>query len=395
MRVRKLGIREILAVNAQKTLEVDIETTKVKARASVPIGTSTGKYEAKYLPTEDAKRKFMIIRRHFVTEPLESQEDADSLIHLIDKTSDFHDIGANLALALSSACLKAFAAEENLEVFEYLANVHKIKLSSQSLPKPLSNVCGGWNKISDIQEFLLLPVHQESFAGIALRIAEAYLEFGHVLNKEDPTFAWAKNLESGWVTNLRTEEILHFLTQIANKNMLKIGLDVAASQLWNGNNYVYPNANHILSPLQQKDYLGDMMRHFPAIHYIEDPFQQEDFVTFSVLTKEFNHKIIAGDDLYATQVGRLKHGMSFNATNSVIIKPNQVGTITDAINFVKLAKENNFKTIFSHRSGETEDNLLCHLAVGLAGDFIKLGIAGERITKVNEMIRIEEKMKEQ
>ena len=261
------------------------------------------------------------------------------------------------------------------------------------MPKPVSNVAGGWNKISDIQEYLLLPVHQESFAEIAHRIAEAYREFGHALNKEDPTFSWAKNLESGWVTNLRIEEILHFLSEVAAKHLLKIGMDAAASHMWNGNNYVYPNANHVLATLQQKDFLEDLMRHYPAIHYIEDPFHQEDFVTFSVLTKEFNQKNIVGDDLYATSVGRLKTVISFGATNSVIVKPNQVGTITDTINFVKLAKENHMKTVFSHRSGETEDTLLCHLAVGLAGDYVKCGIAGERIDKVNELMRIENMMK--
>ncbi|HLC39803.1 MAG TPA: hypothetical protein VJJ76_02875 [archaeon] len=390
MKVRSLNIREILATNGQKTLEVEIETTKAKARASVPVGTSTGKYEAKYLPTEDAVRKFMLIRRHFATEPIDTQEDADTLIHIIDKSSDFHEIGANLALALSSACLKAFAAEENMEVWEYLATTHKMK---PAMPKPVANVAGGWNKISDIQEYLLLPVHQESFAEIAHRIAEAYREFGHALNKEDPTFSWAKNLESGWVTNLRIEEILHFLSEVAAKHLLKIGMDAAASHMWNGNNYVYPNANHVLATLQQKDFLEDLMRHYPAIHYIEDPFHQEDFVTFSVLTKEFNQKNIVGDDLYATSVGRLKTGISFGATNSVIVKPNQVGTITDTINFVKLAKENHMKTVFSHRSGETEDTLLCHLAVGLAGDYVKCGIAGERIDKVNELMRIENMMK--
>jgi len=390
MRVRRLDIRQILAVNGQRTLEVDIETLNVKARASVPIGTSTGKYEAKYLPTEDAVRKFMLIRRHFASEPLDSQEDADNLIHIIDKTPDLREIGANLALVISAACLKAFAAEEKMEVWEYLGNTYKVK---PQLPRPVSNVCGGWNGISDIQEFLLLPVHMDSFSEIAYRIADSYREFGHVLNKEDPTFEWAENLESGWVTNLRTEEILTFLSKIADKNLLKIGLDMAASQLWKGTNYVYPNNNLILSPLQQKDYIEDLMRHFPAIHYIEDPFQQDDFVTFSVLTKEFNQKLIVGDDLYVTSVGRLKHGVSFQATNSVLIKPNQVGTITDTVNFVKYAKENLMKTIFSHRSGETEDTLLCHLATGLASDYIKLGIAGERINKVNEMIRIEESMR--
>lgn len=149
----------------------------------------------------------------------------------------------------------------------------------------------------------------------------------------------------------------------------------------------------MLAPLQQKDYIEDLMRHFPSIHYIEDPFNQDDFVTSSVFTSEFNQKLVVGDDLYATQLSRLKDGLSFHATNSVLVKPNQVGTITDTLNFVKLAKDNNMKIVFSHRSGETEDTLICHLATGLASDYIKLGIAGERITKVNEMIRIEDMMK--
>src|SRR3989304_4904963 len=142
MKVRSLNIREILATNGQKTLEVEIETTKAKARASVPVGTSTGKYEAKYLPTEDAVRKFMLIRRHFMTEPLDTQEDADTLIRIIDKTPDLREIGANLAPPLSSACLKAFAAESGMEIYDYVASVHKTK---PELPKPVSNVCGGWN----------------------------------------------------------------------------------------------------------------------------------------------------------------------------------------------------------------------------------------------------------
>ena len=114
-----------------------------------------------------------------------------------------------------------------------------------------------------------------------------------------------------------------------------------------------------------------------------------------MLTKEFNQKVIVGDDLYATNIKRLGDGINFHATNSALVKPNQIGTITDTVKFFMLARKSNMKTIFSHRSGETDDNLLCHLAVGLGADYIKLGIAGERISKVNEMIRIEEMVKEQ
>jgi enolase len=392
MRARSLKIRQVFATNAQKTIEVELETGKGKVRSSVPMGTSVGKHEVKYLPVEEAINKFYLIRRHFTAEDFEKQEDVDMLIRIIDKTSDLREIGGNLALAISSAFLKAFALEEGQEVFEYLLSQRK---ESPMMPKPVCNVVGGWKEQrSDIQEFLLLPVHQKSFLDSMTKISHAYRNIGEGLASIDPTFVFAKNLESAWVTNLQLEEIMKILTKVANENLLKIGLDIAASQLWDKKNYyVYPS-NRLLNKREQIDFVRNIAKKYPII-YIEDPFEEDDFVSFSILTHELQPKIIVGDDLYSSNITRLKQGVEFKATNGIIIKPNQVGTITDVMKTVDFAKKNKIVTIVSHRSSETEDTLICHLAVGLGCDYIKLGIAGERTVKINEMIRIEEKLNEQ
>lgn len=385
MRVKRLEIREIFATNSRKTLEVELETDNTKVRASVPIGTSRGKHEVVYLPTDVAVRKFNMIRRHFTSEEFRDQKDVDDTLHLIDKSKDFHEIGGNLALALSSVFLKAFAAEEGKEVFEFLGG--------KKMPKPLCNVIGGWKgNRSDIQEFLLLPVHQKSFRHSVENISNAYLKIGELLAEDDPLFNYGRNVESAWITTLPLEEVLKTLTKVANENLLKIGLDVAASQLWDGSMYyVYPYSNRILNWREQVDFMLDLTRNYPII-YLEDPFHEDDFVSFSTLTSMLSGKLVCADDLYATSVERLKHGIDFKAANAVLVKPSQVGTVSDVMDFVKRAKDNGLITVMSHRSGETEDALICHLAVGLGCDYIKLGVSGERIVKINEMMRIEEKI---
>ncbi|MEM5869970.1 MAG: enolase C-terminal domain-like protein [Candidatus Aenigmatarchaeota archaeon] len=388
MIARRLEIRQIFATNSKKTIEVEIETAKGKVRASVPIGTSRGKHEVVFLPTEEVINKFNLIRRSFTNEEFKNQEEVDELIRTIDKTPEFKEIGGNLALAISSAFLKAFALDEGLEFFEYLAALTKSELK---MPKPVCNVAGGWkDSRSDIQEFLLLPVHQNSFFESISKISQAYLDLGKALKLADPTFAYGRNWESGWITNLNFIELLNILKKIANNYLLRIGLDVAASQLWDGKQYyVYPFSNKILSKLEQLKLMQDLAEEYP-ISYIEDPFMEDDFVSFAVLTSSLPNKLIVGDDLFATNLKRLKDGIELKATNAIIVKPSQVGTISDVIKVVKLAKENRIVTVMSHRSGETEDELIAHLAVGLGCDYVKFGISGERISKLNEMIRIEE-----
>ena len=392
MRIKNLKIREIFATTAQKTIEIDLETAKGSVRASVPIGTSRGRYETVYLPTEDALSKFNIIKRIFTTNEFTDQEDVDNTLRIVDKTDNFREIGGNLALAISSAFLKAFALDSGQDIFEYLATKAKEKVN---IPKPICNIIGGGKHAGriDIQEFHFIPVHQTSFLDSITKISKAYWTEGRKLKQDDPTFAFTQNIESAWTSSLSFEEILKIMAKVANENLLKLGIDFAASQLWDGTRYyVYRYSNKVLNTREQMNLVIKLAKEYPII-FIEDPLNETDFSNFSILTHELQPRIICGDDLYATNLKRLKDGIDFKATNGIIVKPNQIGTITDVINLVKEARKNNLVTVMSHRSGDTEDNLICHLAVGLGCDYIKLGISGERTVKINEMIRIEEKLK--
>jgi enolase len=383
MHVKNLKIRQIFTTTSKKTIEAELEIEKGVVRASVPAGTSVGKYEATYLPVEKVVRNFSFIKREFIDKDFSDQEEVDSLLHDLDDTRNFSKLGGNLALAISSVFLKGFALNEGKEIFEFLTEKPKI-------PKPVCNVVGGWKGQSDIQEYLLLPTTQKSFFDSIERISSAYHEVGKYLKEFDKTFNFGKNIESAWVTTLNYEKILEIITQMATQKLLKIGLDVAASQLFDGKNYVYLDGRK-LSAQEQLNFIKKLTEDYP-IEYVEDPFEEDDFVSFSKLRAKLGTKFIVGDDLLVTNLNRLKIGIVQKAINAAIVKPSQVGTISDVMEFIKEAKRNDIATIMSHRSGETEDTLICHLAVGLGCDFIKLGISGERTVKINEMIRIEEKL---
>jgi enolase len=381
MRVLDLKIRKVYASNSRETVEIEATTKKGKVHSSVPFGTSKSKYEVRYLPFEQVVRNFARIKKYFLEE-FDSLKDVDDLLHIIDKTEDFREIGGNLALAISSVFLKAFALEEGVPVFIYLNK-------NPSIPKPVCNVAGGWKGQSDIQEFLLLPLHQEKFLNSMEEIMDSYLKLGDELKKVDTLFNYSKNLESAWVTSLQAEKVLEAIEKVKSESLM-VGIDVAASNLWNEEKYIYKDKQ--LSTMQQVDYMLELTKKF-KLFYVEDPFHQDDFVSFSVFTKNSNC-LVVGDDIYATNIKRLKAGLDIKATNAVLVKPNQIGTITDTLNFVKEAKKNNMKVVVSHRSAETDDNLLSHLAVGFGADYFKLGVSGERIVKINEMIRIEEIIEE-
>lgn len=389
MLVRKFKIRRIFASNSIPTIEVELSTKKCTVRSSVPIGTSVGSNEANVLLADEAIRKFSIISRHFRTESFDTQEDIDITLRAIDNSPKFRYIGGNLALGISSVFFKAFAAASNMDLFEYVYDYTKQK--KPNMPIPISNMVGGWHGQSDIQEFLMIPVHQKSFSNSAAMLSDCYLKIGNELKKEDTSFVYGKNLESAWTTSLNHETILRIMSDLASSNLMKIGLDVAASSMWNGTHYIYKSAKLIRT--EQLNLMEDLTKRFP-ISYIEDPFDEEDFVLHSTLNHRVSGKnvMVCGDDLYATSLYRLKKGIENKSTNTAIVKPNQVGTITDTIAFVQEAKKNNIKTVMSHRSGETEDTLISHLAVGMGCDYIKLGISGERAVKINEIIRIEEEM---
>lgn len=389
MIIRGMKIRKVFATNSLPTIEIEIETKDGRVSSSVPMGTSVGSNEAEVMPAEDAIRKFAIFRRHFTSKGFETQEDVDLTIKAIDSTPKLKEIGGNLALAISSAFFKAFALNEGMDLFEYV--YEKTGQKRPNMPMPLCNMVGGWHGQTDIQEFLLMPVTQKRFSTSVDVLSKCYLKMGSELSREDTSFSYGKNIESAWVTSLNHETILRLLSSMASQNLLSIGLDVAASRMWNGAQYVYKQAKLIRT--EQLNFMEDLVKRFP-ISYIEDPFEEEDFVSHATLLHRMSGRsvMVCGDDLFTTNLYRLKKGLENKSANAVIVKPNQVGTITDTIKFVEEAKKNGMKTVMSHRSGETEDTMICHLAVGLGCDYIKLGISGERTAKINEIIRIEDSM---
>jgi enolase len=387
VKIKYLKARKVLATNAEETVEVELQTEKGNFFAAAPIGTSRGKYEVYYHKPEDALRKFQLFRRQFSGKEFSSLQEVDDRLKEIDGTTHFTEIGGNLALAISSAAAKAFAAKKNLELYEFFSEEFKTKAK---IPLPIANVAGGWKGQSIIQEFLLLPTHQETFAKSIFKMATAYHEFGLALKQADPNFNFEKNIESAWLTKLHFEKVLHLLKKIANEYLLKIGLDFAASQFWDGTLYVYPHAEKFSSK-EQAAFVMQIAKSFP-VTYIEDPFHEDDYTEFATLTSELAPKIVCGDDLYCTRLKRAIFGIERKATSAIVIKPSQVGTISDAAETAKYAKTKGIITVVSHRSGETDDALLAHFAVGIGSDYAKLGIAGERILKLNEIIRIEEKL---
>jgi len=377
MKIKNLKVRPILATNCKKTIEVEVETENMVFNASVPMGTSVGKHEVNNLSVEQVLKIFSRVKKQFIGKTFESQREVDTKLREIDGTKNFSKIGGNLALGISSACFKVFFEKEK----------GKGKFKDKKMPRPLCNVAGAWGKESEIQEFLLLPNKQRAFnfKEEIFRIARVYRELGDVLKRVDKNFMYGKNYESGWITTLQTNMLMEILSELCGRK-LSIGVDVAASDRWDGKLYV--GGRNVES---QMSFISELIEHFNLV-YIEDPFHEDDFNSFSRLTETFRDVLICGDDLFTTNVERLKIGIDKGSTNTVLVKPNQIGTITDTIEFVNLAKENGMKTVMSHRSGTTEETLVCYLAVMLDCDFVKFGIAGERIIKINEMMRIEDEM---
>ncbi|MFN6992431.1 MAG: enolase C-terminal domain-like protein [Fervidobacterium sp.] len=369
MRVNDIKVRKILATNSKQTIEVEIETNKGKVRYGVPMGTSTGKYEVKFISPDHIIKDFPRIKNTFLKKNFRNQEEVDIELKNIDGTDNFSHIGGNLALGISAAFLKAFALESNMEVYEYLGG--------ERMPKPLCNIAGGWIN-SEIQEFLLYPKKQNSFTEEILNISKIYLEFEKILEKEDKRFMHGKNLESGWVTSLDTMRLLQQLHSHTQGRNVDLGLDIAG-------NY------NKRSLKEQYLFVSKLIKKF-NLKYIEDPYKEDVFDEFAFLKRQFKDALICGDDLIATNLERLKQAVKRDAVNAIIVKPNQIGTITDVKKVVEFAKKNKITTVISHRSGETEDTLISHLGVGLGCDMAKIGISGERICKINEFIRIEESL---
>lgn len=391
--IQELYARKISDSRGNPTIEIDVITESGFGRAAAPAGASTGTYEAVAIPVDDAISKVETdIIEQLLGEDASQQDEIDYLLHEIDGTDNFSNIGGNTAVAISMAVAKAAADAFGMPLYRYLGGPY------QRMPYPLGNAVGGGahaKGATDIQEFLITPVGAPTIddavfanTNVHKRVKKILTEQGIICGKGD---------EGGWAPQIKDEKAFEIVNQAVNEVSdelqfeIRFGLDVAASELWDGENYVYKDAKRTTE--EQISYMAGLVDEYD-LYYVEDPLHEGDFEGFAQLTEEVGDRcLICGDDLFVTNVNRISQGIEVFAANAVLIKPNQIGTITDTFNAIQLAKKYGYATIMSHRSGETPDNTIAHLSVAFGCELIKTGIVGgERIAKLNELIRIGEEI---
>ena len=404
MKIKNIYAREILDSRGNPTVETELELENgIIVRSSVPSGASTGKNEALELRDNDQNRYHgkgvltavnnvnTIIKNALIGREL-NQEEIDNLLLELDGTTNKNKLGANALLSVSMCVSKALAKINNKELYEYLDN-------NKELPIPMMNIINGGvhaNSGLEFQEFMIVP-QQLTFKERLRCGSEIFHSLKKLLKKDG--FSTSVGDEGGFAPNLKTiEEALDYIVEaikisyyIPGKDVF-IALDSAASEFFDGEKYTINKQKITKDELVA--YYVKLTEGYPIMS-IEDAFAENDITSIQKLTALIGNKImLVGDDYFVTNIEYLQKGINEKYNNAILLKPNQIGTITEMLKTINLAKQNNYKTVISHRSGETEDTFIAHLAVGLNLGFIKTGSLsrGERICKYNELLRIEEKV---
>ena len=407
--------RQILDSRGNPTVEVDVETESGhKGRAAVPSGASTGIHEAVELRDDDkgvylGKGVLKAIQNvnetifnELVGYDVREQELIDKIMIDIDGTENKSKLGANAILAVSLAVAKAAAASSNLSLYRYIGGVN-----AKTLPVPMLNILNGGahadNSI-DFQEFMVMPTKAASFSD-SLRMG---VEVFHTLKKVLKDAGYSTNVgdEGGFAPNIKSnEEAIEIVLQSIEKAGFKpgedifIALDAASSELWNEKEQAYifhKSDNRKLSSDEMAAYWADWCSKYPIIS-IEDGMAEDDWKGWKALTDKVGKKVqIVGDDLFVTNVRRLQQGIDTQTANAILVKVNQIGTLSETIAAVRMAQNAQFNSVMSHRSGETEDATIADLAVALNCGQIKTGSASrsDRMAKYNQLLRIEEELGE-
>ncbi len=414
MNIKEIKLKIIKDSRGKDTLEAKINTQENNREflgwASIPSGKSTGIHEAKALEPKVVLKKFELIRNKIINNDFRDQKEFDDFLIDLDGTDNKNNIGANLILSLSLSFARAISKSKNLELHQYINEISNIKplffaknlkdkQTSNNFPHPIFNVINGgahveipkiWNKkfgikkSLDFQEFQIIPTTDDFAIGLSVG-KEFYTKLGKELIKIYGKENVLLGDEAGYLCPFKTnEEALEMLQELINRNLypLKIGLDVAASQFHNDadNTYLIEGEKRTSEELSM---LYDGIIHRYDIVSLEDPFQEEAFDDFSKLLKDMPQKIIITDDLTTTNSKRLMKAISEKSGNAILIKLNQIGTLSETLEVIKIAYENNWKAIVSHRSGETNDDFIADLAVGVGAWGIKSGAPAkpERMAK--------------
>lgn len=409
--IAQIKAREILDSRGNPTIEADVITENgMLGRAAVPSGASTGKHEAVELRDGDKHRYLgkgvlqavqnvnTVINEELKGQPVHDQAGIDRLLIDLDSSENKSNLGANALLAVSLAVAKAAADEYSLTLFRYIGGVN-----ARTLPIPMMNILNGGshadNKI-DFQEFMIMPVGADSFSEALRMGTEVFHHLKAVLKKNN--LSTNVGDEGGFAPNLDSNEqaIEYVLKAIEDAGYkpgkdIFIALDAASSEFYNSKEKVYhfhKSTGEKLSTEKMVDYWKSWVKKYPIIS-IEDGLAEDDWKGWKLLTSAVGDKVqVVGDDLFVTNTKRLQQGIDEGAANSILVKVNQIGTLTETIEAVSLAARHSYTAVMSHRSGETEDTTIADLAVALGTGQIKTGSASrtDRIAKYNRLLRIEE-----
>jgi enolase len=408
MKIERVCAREVLDSRGQPTVEVDIVLKNgTVGRATVPSGASTGEHEA--LELRDGGPRFLgkgvrqaVINVNRILAPrlrgkdAKDQQAIDRLMIEIDGTPDKRKLGANAILGISLAVAKAQASSEKLPLYRYLGGPR-----AKTLPVPLLNVLNGGvhadNNV-DFQEFMIAPLGMKNFAEALRAAAEIFQTLKKVLQKR--SYSTSVGDEGGFAPRLQTNEepvelLLEAITQAGYKprEEIALALDIAASELYEDGGYVFKKSDGARrSHVDLIRLYEDWVRQYPIIS-IEDALAEDDWEGWKMLTDALGKKIqLVGDDLFVTNKTRLSRGVESGIANSILIKVNQIGTLSETLETMRLAEKSGYTTVVSHRSGETEDTTIADLAVATNAGQIKTGAPcrGERTAKYNQLLRIEE-----
>ncbi|MGQ9638188.1 MAG: phosphopyruvate hydratase [Thermodesulfobacteriota bacterium] len=411
--ITKMIGREIIDSRGNPTLEVDILLEdQARGRASIPSGASTGIHEALELRDKDPNRylgkgvlKAIAHIHHTVAPQVIGKEDLnqkelDSLLLQLDGTPNKSRLGANTLLGVSLAFSKALANHQGLPFYQYLGGP-----SATNLPLPHMNILNGGvhaDNNLDIQEFMILPVGAKKFREALRMGVEVYHNLKSLLKEKG--YKTSVGDEGGFAPDLRSnEEALEFLVKAILKSSYKpgkevcLGIDVAASELYqNGFYHFKVGRKKKRNALEMVEYYEELLGKFPILS-IEDGLAEDDWEGWKLLTKRLGKKVqLVGDDLFVTNPKRFERGIKEKVANAILIKLNQIGTLTETLEVIEMAKRSGYRTVISHRSGETEDPFISDFAVGTQAGQIKTGAPcrSERVAKYNQLIRIEEELGE-
>lgn len=411
--INNITARQILDSRGNPTIEVDVVTENgILGRAAVPSGASTGSHEAVELRDND-KKIYMgksvykavnnvntVIREALKGSYIFDQSDIDAKMIELDGSPNKANLGANAILGVSLAVAKAAAEESRMPLYRYVGGVN-----ANLLPIPMMNILNGGSHADngiDFQEFMIMPIGAESFSD-GLRMGT---EIFHHLKAVLKDLKMSTNVgdEGGFAPNFKNnEDAIKAVMQAIDKAGYKAGediyiaMDAAASEFYDANEKVYhfkKSTGDKLTSAQMSTYWADWCKKYPIIS-IEDGFGEDDWDGWKMVTDSLGDKVqLVGDDLFVTNVNRLADGISKGVANSILVKVNQIGTLTETINAVQMAQTNSYTSVMSHRSGETEDATIADLAVALSCGQIKTGSASrsDRIAKYNQLLRIEEQL---